>query len=175
MCIIITALNILTSGKLVVKVVKGALLLKKAKTNNQMVIKCTSTVYKLRNYFISVVLDLAVLVFIIRLFSLIKYSSLIGVVIIITTFCSELIELIIHIIAIFREKYGYLTSDGLIYFIGCFKFDNCRFVWDSTANPDILSDTLHVYRQNEKMPFTVIFYDQIEEAHQIVSINQFYF
>lgn len=74
---------------------------------------------------------------------------------------------VIHIIAVFKEKNVYLTEDGLIYFLGCFAFSKCRFSWESSNNPDIPSNTLHVYKPKDKLPFTVSFDDDIETAHKI--------
>lgn len=76
--------------------------------------------------------------------------------------------MIIHFVGIFKEKYVYLTNKGVIFYMGIFDFLECRFVWETTSSPEQLSRTLHIYKPNEKTPFTVTFDRQIETAHRII-------
>lgn len=167
--IILTVLSAYQAITLVVSVQRGAYYLKRARRNGDDFIRCNSTVYQLKNYIITIVFELLMTYI---MYSLLVYTRQVSVFL----FCMDLAiilnlvtRLIVHIIAIFREKYSYLTSEGLVIFIGRLGFTKCRFVWEA---PEELSDTLHVYLPKKKQPFTVIFEEQIEEAHRMVDANR---
>ena len=45
--------------------------------------------------------------------------------------------LVVHLSATFAEKYVYLTKDGLIYFLGRFDFDKCRYYFEEQVETEI--------------------------------------
>ena len=153
--------------RLIMKVSKGLMLQRNAKHSNEVVIRGTSVIYKTTNYIFAIVYE----VFIIGIFLsfLIRYTF----DFLLNTFlCIDIfllcIQVIIHFVGIFKEKYVYQTNKGVIFYMGIFDFLECRFVWETTSSPEQLSRTLHIYKPNEKTPFTVTFDRQIETAHRII-------
>lgn len=156
--------------KLFVKVAKGRLLLNKAKKNNETIIKGISSIYKTSNYIIVVCIELFLVYIFYRLLFIYKLPLILFILIFVEGI-SLIVQVLIHIVAIFKEKYVHLTRDGLIYYMGCFEFSKCRFSWETTNDPDTLSNTLHVYKPKEKLPFTAIFDEETELAHKITEEN----
>lgn len=156
--------------KLFVKVAKGRLLLSKAKKNNETIIKGISSIYKTSNYIIAVCIELFFIFVLFRLLFIYKLPLILFIIIFVEGI-SLIVQVLIHIVAIFKEKYVHLTRDGLIYYIGYFEFSKCRFSWETTNNPNTLSNTLHVYKPKEKFPFTAIFDQETELAHKITDEN----
>ncbi|WP_028516054.1 hypothetical protein [Ruminococcus flavefaciens] len=155
--------------KLVFQVIKGRLLLSRARKSGEPVIKGVNAVYKMINYIVAVVTEALFTGFI--GWNILKYKmDIISAVLIWTTVLSLGLSTVIHIIALFTEKNVYLTPSGLIYFLGRFKFADCRFSWDSSDTPDSLSDKLYIYEKKAKFPFVASFEDR-ENAHRIVNEN----
>ncbi len=169
-CIVLMVNYFISTARLVAKIIKGKLLLKKARENGEIIIKGKNSVYKVTNYIIAIVMEV-IAVFVFGKF-LISYNVLsIVSVLVIITIAPLAVTIVIHIIAIFQENDVYLTKNGLIYFLGYFEFSKCRFSWESSNNPDVLSNTLHIYKPKEKIPFTVSFDRDIETAHKITDEN----
>ena len=160
--------------RLTVNVTRGKMILNRAKKSGQIPLKCRSAVFKGWAYIFAILLDGYLLRYFLK-YIMIMYQlrdradpkRFTAVMLVLGTdvLCMA-VSLIIHILAIFLEKYAYLTSDGLVYFMGCFKFSECRFNWEA-GTQGILSDTLHVYKKNDSIPFTVVFGDNSEAAHRI--------
>lgn len=156
--------------KLVVNVINGRILLRKAKNSGKIIIKGVNSIYKLSNYLVAILSETFITYIVCKLAFMYKVHSIVyvfvGIVIL-----TLLATVIIHIIALFAEKDVYLTESGLIYFLGSFKFSDCRFSWDSSDTPDKPSDKLYIYKRKAKMPFVASFENDREAAHRIVNDN----
>ncbi len=165
--------------KLTVNVISGRVMLDRARKSGQLPIKCRSSVYKGWAYIFAILLEGYLLRFFMKYIMVVyplrdaadpKRFTAVMLVLGADVFCMA-VSLIIHIFAIFLEKNAYLTNDGLVYFLGCFKFSECRFSWEAVAQGK-LSDTLHVYKKKDKLPFTVVFDDNTEAAHRMTDEAQ---
>ena len=155
-------------------VIRSQVLIARAKKHGG-IIRGRSTLYKLGSYIYVIVVELGFILFF--SFHLLKnyyryplQTDLILFILLV----SFAVMMVIHLLAVFMEKYAYLTSDGLICYIKVFRFSKCRFAWETDAD-GMLSDTLHVYPKKESAPYTVRFDQPTEEAHQLVSDNQVVF
>lgn len=170
LCMALTVYSLTSAIKLVVNVIKGRRLLKKAVKNNERIIKGESLIYKASNYIFAIVTEIIAACYIgsfLIYFRMPVFTvALVGMSIVVLA-----VNTVIHVIAIFKEKNVYLTEKGLIYFLGCFTFSKCRFSWENANNPEALSNTLHVYKPKDKFPFTVCFDSDIETAHKITDEN----
>mgnify|MGYP003292595637 FL=1 len=164
--------NCYSTIKTTIKVIISGVTLFNAKRNGSEIIRCTSVVYKVRYYIFTIAFELFIAGYCFKWFLMLKNLEIEGLVIcLLITIIMMLINVIIHIIAIFREKYAYLTEEGIISFVRKFKFSKCRFSWESDDSADVVSDTLHVYPKKDNIPYTVVFESQAEQAHRIVSEN----
>lgn len=158
--------------KTIIKVITSGLTLFNAKRNGSEIIRCKSVVYRIWHYIFAIAYELFVAGYLFKLFLMLKKLKIeelsICLLILIILMLSNAI---IHVIAIFREKYAYLTEEGMVSFVEKFKFSKCRFSWESDDNADIVSDTLHIYPKKGNIPYTVVFESQAEQAHRIVSEN----
>lgn len=181
------------SLKMVYGATKSFLMLKKAKKNGGSMIRCNNAGFRTINYlfpigievflvysFHSSIVHLKSLDHLSRLEYLdvtnasdetVKYTVVLTIFYVLTI-CPA-VNLLIHLVALLRERSAYLTEEGIIYYLGHFRFSECNFVWDA-ANGS-LSNVLHVYKGKKKMPYTVYFDAGIEEAHRMTekSINGF--
>lgn len=162
--------NCVSTVRLVSKVLKGNRLLKKARVDGGAIIKGNNNLYNLKHYLFAIVTELIVIYLICKLLSLYRLTAAIFAVEAVTT-AAVAVTVVIHVIAIFKEKNVYLTEQGLIYFMGSFEFSNSRFLWETSENPEVLSRTLYIYGKKDKLPFTVSFDSDTELAHKIVSEN----
>ena len=173
-------LSLTTSFKVTYQVISGRIKLRRVKDSGGIIIKCRSAVYKVHAYLIAITFELFMTHYFIKITKMVvkageKYETLphptrytLVVIVLYLILISLILNIIIHTTAIFREKYGYLTGDGLIYFLGQFSFGKCRFVWEEN-NADTLSNVLHIYKDKDKLPFTVIFDEKTEEAHKLIN------
>ena len=166
---VIAVVILFMTGQLLFEVLRSAVLRHKARKSGGTMIRCVSTVYRLSNYIVMLIFEISCYLLYLKLMPaksfhhpLLICTSIIPV----SIFFS--VRIVIHIIAIFSEKYAYLTDDGLIYFIGVFRFGQERFVWEAVEN----ADTMHIYKTGKTNPFTVVFKEQIEEAHMLVDSHQ---
>ena len=154
---------------LAVQVINGRLLLSRARKSGESVIKGVNAMYKMVNYIAAIAAELFFTGAIGWIIFRYKMDTVSGLLIW-TIALSLGLSTVIHIIALFTEKNVYLTPSGLIYFLGRFKFADCRFSWDSSDTADSLSDKLYVYKKKDKFPFVASFEDR-ETAHRIVKEN----
>lgn len=157
--------------KLMCKIIRSSNMLSKAKKNDAAIIKCISPIFKIKNYLFTIGTELILIYCFYRIVTVLPSRmifSYISFMVLLIVYC---ITLIIHVIAVFKEKYAYLTAEGLIFFIGDFSFEKCRFVWVTPQNPDELSDTLLVFPPKEKVPYSVVFTEDLETAHLLTEIN----
>ncbi len=164
--------SLFTTGKLLVGIGQSAWHLHKARTSGGTVIRCNSTVYKMWIYLFALVTEGGLTFWLTTIALRFQRLPVLYRVLTWTVVATTAIDFIIHAVAIFREKYCYLTDEGVLCYIKVFPFAKCRFGWEEAADPARPSDTLHVYPPKEKLPFTVVFPDQIEEAHTVVQTNQ---
>ena len=158
--------SVCSTLRMVVNIIISAMKLNSARKNGREVVKCESTVYKMSRYIIVLLSEGFFIYFFGDLYFRLRETENIFMKLpFIMLVIDVIILMIVHIIALFKEKYAYLTPDGLISYIKIFRFANCRFTWDSTG------DTLHVYPKKEKMPFTVVFRNNADTAHEIVDNN----
>ena len=157
--------NLSSTVKLVVKVINGRILLSKAKNSGIIIRIGVNSIYKLSNYIVAIISEIIMTYIVCKLAFTYKVHSivyvLVGMVIL-----ALLATIIIHSIALFAEKEVYLTESGLIYFLGSFKFSDCRFSWDSSD-----TDKLYIYKRKAKLPFVASFENDREAAHRIVNDN----
>lgn len=164
--------SVFSTLRMVFNIIKSAMAVSSARKNGREVIRCESTVYKMSRYIIALLSEGFFTYFFADMYfrfrevknTFIKLPFLLLVL-------DFIVLMIIHFIALYKEKYAYLTPDGLISYIKIFRFSNCRFAWETTGNNSGLSNTLHVYPKKEKFPFTVVFYNDIDAAHMIVDNN----
>ena len=157
--------------KLMCKVIRSANKLSKAKNNGSAIIKCVSPIFKIKNYLFTIATELIMIYCFYRVVNVLPSRMFFSYISFMILLIIECFTLFIHVIAVFREKYAYLTAEGLIFFIGDLSFEKCRFVWDTPNNPDELSDTLLIFPPNEKVPFPVVFTEELETAHLLTEIN----
>ncbi len=168
--LVISVMSDISTIKLIYNVIKGRVLLNKARNNGERIVRGISAVYRVHNYLFSMLLELFfiyIMIYFFRTFgSVSKFLSIFFIIEAITM----AVLLVVHLTATFAEKYVYLTKDGLIYFLGRFDFDKCHYAWDAESQPDMLSNRLHVYKPNDNQPFTVYFEEQIEAeiAHKLI-------
>ncbi len=148
------------TAKTIIRMINGKRLLNKALKNGEEVIRCNYAVFDRKNYIIP---SLFKLYFIYITLSYINKSPETFILILPTALCMA-VQLIILFLAYSREKYAYLTNDGVIFTLGCFKFTECRFTWEGSAVPD----RLNIYRPKAKVPYSVTFDQQVERAHEII-------
>ena len=170
--IALVVFSVFTTGKLLVGIGQSAWHLHKARTSGGTVIRCNSTVYKMWIYLFAIATEGGLTVWLTTIALRFQRLPVLYRVLIWTVVATTAIDFIIHAVAIFREKYCYLTDEGVLCYIKVFPFAKCRFGWEESTDPARPSDTLHVYPPKEKLPFTVVFPDQIEEAHTVVQTNQ---
>lgn len=72
------------------------------------------------------------------------------------------------LISMFVSKNVYLTRQGLICFSYYYDATVCRFSWENAEMRGGLPSTLHVYRPNLKVPYTVSFDFDVDIAHKIL-------
>ena len=157
--------------KLVYKIMRSANIISNARKNDAVIIRCLNPVYNIKNYVFNLITEPLLIYCYYRILSVIPSRwlySYISFIVLMIIYC---FSFIIHVIAVFREKYVYLTPHGLILFAGELSFEKFRFVWETPQNPDELSDTLLVYPEKEKIPFPVTFTENLEEAHLLTEIN----
>lgn len=169
-CIALVIFNCFSTVRLVSKVLKGNRLLKKARAGGEAIVKGNNNLYDLKHYLFAIVTELICIFFIFKLLSLYRIT-IAAFAVVALTIAAVAVTVVIHVIAIFKEKNVYLTEHGLIYFLGSFEFSDSRFLWESSEKPEILSKTLYIYKKKDKFPFTVSFDSDIETAHKIVSEN----
>lgn len=170
LCIVLGVYNIANTVRLVANVLKGRQLLKKARENNEFIIKGNNAVYKASNYILAIGTEVLYLGLIFVLLKSYKAELFIALLVG-TTVVTMAVDMFIHMIAVFKEKNVYLTKSGLIYFLGSFEFSKCRFSWENSSDHDMLSNTLHIYMPKDKLPFTVSFDNDVEAAHKITDEN----
>lgn len=163
----IVAWSVYSTVKLILNVTKSAALRRKALNSNEVVIKAKSNVYKTTHYILVIACEGLILSCFLTLLFRFRLQPTFFLLIVIDSVCI-LLSAIIQIIGFFGEKYVYLTNKGLIYFLGIFDFLENRFVWEESTNPEMLSNTLHIYKPKEQLPFTVTFENQVEVAHRII-------
>ena len=169
LAVFLVLLNFGHTVKLAFQVINGSLLLGKARKSGRLIVKGSNAAYKAVNYIVAVAFEIFSVVVMCRIFFM---SGLSAVLFVFTAaiIASLFVDTVIHTIALFAEKNVYLTESGLIYFLGSFKFSDSRFSWDSSDNPDSLSDKLYIYKGKDKYPFVASFEDR-ETAHRIVAEN----
>lgn len=164
--------------KMITDMVKSASALKKAKENGEDLIRCIDSAYKLKSNIISLVFIVFIIFSIIlRLFfvktKLSVYTSVTHIYLIYgSALIFSIFILVLQIITLFKGKYGYLTCEGMILLMRFHKFTNNKFVWESAGSSDKPSNTLHIYQPKKNIPITVVFEEQAQKAHEIVSTNQ---
>ena len=151
--------------RLSVKVIRTRRMLHTLRTNGDSVVHGFSTRYQAGAYLAVMALELFGLIFFARyFFPPYRLNGLLAAVI--GGLCaSTFVTLVIHSIALFQEKHVYLTKLGLITYVDCHRFSDCRFAWESTEAA--LADMLHVYIKKDPNPFTVRFDGDPAPAHAL--------
>ena len=157
------------AAKLVFQVINGRLLLGRARKNGGLMVKGSNALYKAPNYVVAVISELFLAGVMCRFLIIYKFTA-VSFAFITLIAVSLLVNAVIHFIGLLTEKNVYLTESGLIYFLGSFKFSDCRFSWDSSDTSDNLSDKLYIYKGKANYPFVASFEDR-ETAHRIVNEN----
>lgn len=176
--VIIVVMFSFTLIKMITNMVKSALALKKAKENGEDPIRCIDSAYKLKNNIISVVFILFLIFSVLQRLYFVKtrlsmYTTVTPIYLIYgSALIFSIFVLILQIITLLKGKYGYLTCEGMILLMKFHKFTNNKFVWESASSSDKPSNTLHIYIPKKNIPITVVFEEQAEKAHEIVSMNQ---
>lgn len=171
--LVISVLSDISTIKLIYNVTKGKLLLNKARNDGERIVRGISAIYRARNYLFSMLLELFFIYMMIRFLRIFGSVSKLLSIFFIVEMITMAVLLVVHLSATFAEKYVYLTKDGLIYFLGRFDFDKCRYAWDTESQPGVLSNKLHIYKPNDNQPYTVYFEEEVEAeiAHKLIDEN----
>ena len=168
-CIVLMIWCSFSAIRLTCKVIRSRKMLRVLRADNETIVHGISLHYKTVAYLFVIILELIGLIYfgtfslpacIRNGFGLLAWViGVLGV--------SFLVTLVIHLIALFQEKHVYLTKNGLITFVDCHNFSACRFAWENSSTG--LSDVLHVYVKNDRMPFTVKIDGDIAAAHALTA------
>lgn len=155
------------SGKIVIDMINGNRALRKISMQDVRRIRCINLLNNPKVYLTSAVLDLVMIYCFYKMYiytKLVGYT--LGTIMFILLIAVWIISLITHIVALMTDKYGYLTEEGMVHFLGTMKFENCRFVWEQ--QPDgRLANILLIYKPKAKTPMRFQFEEDLEEAHEI--------
>ena len=168
-CAFLSMFSLFHAVKLVLEVINGRLMLGRARKSGELMVKGFNALFKASNYIFAIAGELFFVAVMCRFLFVYKLNT-VSFVFVTVIAASLFVNSVVHIIALFAEKNVYLTESGLIYFLGSFKFSDCRFSWDSSDAPDDLSDRLYIYKRKANYPFIASFEDR-ETAHSIVNEN----
>ena len=113
--IALVVFSVFTTGRLLVGIGQSAWHLHKARTTGGTVIRCNSTVYKMWIYLFAIVTEGVLSAWLMSLALRFQRLPVLYRVLIWPAVATTAIDFIIHTVAIFREKYCYLTDEGLLH------------------------------------------------------------
>lgn len=152
---------------------KGNLAKGKLKNSATQRIVCDNLLYNKKSYIFNIIFSLIILYCFYKLF---HYSIALNIAVAKVLYglliVMQLLELFMYGIALFNDRYAYLTADGVIACIGILTPKDCSFSWELHDTGE-MPDVLLVYKKGMKVPYRFRIIDNRERAHEMVHAFSF--